>query len=227
MVRILTALLINMKKYLSSLFLLIPSALRNSKRRIVAARIRRLSVRKINLCCGNQRIPGYFGIDFMRGVDLYLDLSKDDLPFEDNSLDSVVCMSAINYFTRARGQELIEEVYRVLRPGGVARFGVQDMEGIARRYMEKDTGFFFQKLPDGRDRFEGPTLGDKFAAWFYGYAIKGVPCRYFYDYDSLAFLFKSAGFTVIGRKAFQESRLEHIQMIDNRPEQMFFLEAVK
>lgn len=227
MIRILAALIINMKKYLSSVFMLIGLALRNAKRRIVAARLRRLSVRNINLCCGNQRIPGYFGIDFARGVDLYLDLSKEDLPFEDNSLDSVVCMSAINYFTRTRGQELIKEIYRVLRPGGVARFGVQDMEGIARRYVEKDTEFFFQKLPDGRDRFEGSTLGDKFAAWFYGYAIKGVPCRYFYDYDSLAFLFKSAGFSVIERKAFQESRLEQIHMIDNRPEQMFFLEAVK
>lgn len=216
-----------MKKYLSYLLTIIPSSLRNSKRRIFASRLRRLSVKKINLCCGNQRIPGYFGIDFVRGVDLYLDLSKNDLPFEDNSLDAVVCMSAINYFTRTRGQELIEEIYRVLRPGGVARFGVQDMEGIASRYVDKDTEFFFQKLPDGRDRFEGPTLGDKFAAWFYGYAIKGIPCRYFYDYYSLAFLFSSAGFTLIERKGFQESRLEHIRMIDNRPDQMFFLEAVK
>jgi ubiquinone/menaquinone biosynthesis C-methylase UbiE len=193
----------------------------------MAMRLRKLSVNKINLCCGNQKIPAYYGIDFVRGVDLYLDLSKNDLPFQDGSLDVVVCISAINYFTRARAQELVHEVHRVLKNGGIARFGVQDMESIARRYVEKDTEFFFQKLPDGRERFEGPTLGDKFAAWFYGYAIKGVPCRYFYDYESLAHLFKKAGFTTAEKKAFLESRLEHIKQIDNRPEQMFFLEAVK
>ena len=190
-------------------------------------KLKRLSVKKINMCCGTQKIPGYFGIDFVRVADLCLDLSKNDLPFPDGSIDSVVCMSAINYFTRSRGQALVGDVYRVLKLGGVARFGVQDMESIARRYVEKDTKFYFQKLPDGRDRFEGPTIGDKFAAWFYGYEIRGIPCRYFYDYESLAFLFKTAGFSVVEKKVFQESRLNNIDLIDNRPDQMFFLEAVK
>ena len=185
------------------------------------------NIDKINLCCGPQKIPGYFGIDLSTEADLCLDLSIEDLPLRDNSIDTVVCMSAINYFTRSRGQEIIEQVYRLLKAGGIARFGVQDMEAIAKRYVEKDEAFFFQKLPDGRERFEGQTLGDKFAAWFYGYAVKGLPCRYFYDYESLAFLFKNAGFSMVERKSYCESRLDNIDMIDNRPEQMFFLEAVK
>lgn len=215
------------KKLLASGYMFVFSARKYVKRRIISLRLRRLSISKINLCCGHQKIPGYFGIDFSRGVDLYLDLSKDDLPFRDNSLDVVVCMSAINYFTRSRGQELVNDIYRVLRPGGIARFGVQDMESIALRYVRKERDFFFQKLPDGRERFEGPTLGDKFAAWFYGYAIKSSPCRYFYDYDSLSYLFKTAGFTIVEKKSFHDSRLEYIEMIDNRPDQMFFLEALK
>ena len=184
-------------------------------------------VRRINLCCGIQKVPGYLGIDFGGQVDLKLDLEKNNLPFNNDSLEAVTCISAINYFTRARGQEIVNEVFRVLQPGGVARFGVQDLESIARRYVEKDVDFFFQKLPDGRERFEGSTLGDKFAAWFYGYAIKGIPCRYFYDYDALAYLFKAAGFSVVERKEYMQSRLEDVALIDNRPDQMFYLEAVK
>jgi hypothetical protein len=118
-------------------------------------------------------------------------------------------------------------VYRVLKPGEIARFGVQDMENIARKYVDKDASFFFQRLPDGRERFEGPTIGDKFAAWFYGYVIKGVSCRYFYDYESLAFLFTNAGFRIVEKKPYLVSRLDHIDLIDNRPDQMFFLEAIK
>jgi len=215
------------KTRLLSGYVMLLCALRRGRRRLTAMRLGRLSISKINLCCGYQKIPGYYGIDFVPGVDLSLDLSKNDLPFREGSLDAVVCISAINYFTRARAQELVNEVHRVLRPGGIARFGVQDLESIARKYIEKDTEFFFQKLPDGRERFEGPTLGDKFAAWFYGYAIKGVPCRYFYDYESLAHLFRNAGFQLVEKKAFRESRLDSIDQIDNRPEQMFFLEAVK
>lgn len=187
----------------------------------------RSAVTRLNLCCGPQQIPGYLGIDFDGPVDLVLDLERRNLPFADASMEAVLCMSAINYFTRERAAELVAEVHRVLRRGGVARFGVQDLESIARRYVEKDAAFFFQTLPDGRQRFEGPTIGDKFAAWFYGYAVKGVPCRYFYDYDSLAHLFTSAGFTTVERRPFRDSRLDHIELIDNRPDQMFFLEAVK
>jgi len=184
-------------------------------------------VEKVNLCCGTQSIPGYLGVDFGGPVDLKLDLRNDNLPFADNSLQVLVCISAINYFTRQRGLEIIREVHRVLRPGGVARFGVQDMEWIARRYVERDTAFFFQKLPDGQDRFEGPTLGDKFAAWFYGYPTGGMPCRYFYDFESLVHLFKTAGFSVVEKKPFRDSRIAEVDEIDNRPDQMFFLEAVK
>jgi predicted SAM-dependent methyltransferase len=185
------------------------------------------NVKKINLCSASQIIPEYLSVDFIGKVDLRLDLEKSNLPFDDNSLDSVVCMSAINYFTRSRGQEIVNEVYRVLRKGGVTRFGVQDLFSLARRYVDKDTEFYNQLLPNGSERFQGATIADKFVQWFYGHAIKGHPCRYFYDYDSLALLFQEAGFSVVERKAYLESRLEHIELIDNRPEQMFYLEAIK
>ena len=126
-----------------------------------------------------------------------------------------------------RAQELVEETYRILKPLGVARFAVQDLESITRRYLEKDKDFFFQKLPSGRDRFEGSTLGDKYVAWFYGYSASGYPCQYFYDYESLSYLFEKAGFSKIENKSYRKSALNHIDQIDNRPGQMFFLEAIK
>ncbi len=183
-------------------------------------------VRKVNLCCGTQKVPGYFGIDFSGHVDLRLNLAKNDLPFKNGVIEVVTCASAINYFTRSRGQEIINEVFRILKPGGITRFSVQDLEEIAKRYVEKDKTFFFQKLPNGPERFEGVTLGDKFAAWFYGYEAVG-PCRYFYDYESLEYLFKAAGFSVVEKREYMDSRLKEIELIDNRPDQMFFLEAVK
>lgn len=197
------------------------------KERISILLLDHKSVKKVNLGCGSQKIPGYCGVDFGGKVDLKLNLDEGILPFKNSSVETVTCISAINYFTRRRGEEIIKEVYRILQPGGITRFGVQDLEMLARRYVEKDVEFFFQKLPDGQERFEGITLGDKFVAWFYGYAIKGAPCKYFYDYESLAYLFKKSGFSVVEKKNFMESNLEHIDLIDNRPDQMFFLEAIK
>lgn len=199
----------------------------NLVRQRLARKLSKLHVRRVNLCSGTQAVSGYFGIDVNSAADLKLDLADYDLPFRANSLDVVVCMSAINYFSRKRAQQIIAQVFRALRPGGVARFGVQDMKALARKYVEGDEAFFFQKTDDGNDRFEGPTIGDKFAAWFYGYFAGRSGCKYFYDYESLAYLFSSAGFSVVERRDFRDSRVEDIALLDNRPEQMFYLEAVK
>lgn len=187
----------------------------------------RFKVEQINLGSGSQKIPGYWGLDLTASADLMIDLSRGKLPFKSGALESVVCTSALNYFTHKRAREIIRETYRVLKPGGIARFSVQDLRSLAERYLAKDNEFFFQKLPNGQDRFEGSTLGDKFVSWFYGYKTLGGPCRYMYDYESLSYLFKEAGFSTIEKKDYRDSRLENIELIDNRPDQMFFLEAVK
>jgi len=182
---------------------------------------------KLNLCSGNQKISGYCSLDYSFSADIPINLSRGNLPFNANSLEAVTCISAINYFSRDRGQEIVNEVYRVLGDGGVARFASQDLETIARRYVVKDTDFFFQKLTNGDERFEGKTMGDKFNSWFYGYLSGGGPTKYFYDYETLADLFISAGFSVVEKKEYMDSRLKDIKSIDNREDQMFFLEAVK
>jgi predicted SAM-dependent methyltransferase len=200
---------------------------RRARRLMLEKRLRAQRIRKVNLCSGSQKVPGYFAVDSIAGADLRIDLSTMNLPFADSSLEIVVCMSAINYFKRERAKELVREIHRALQPGGVCRVGVQDLRSLAERYVRGDDEFFCQKLPDGRDRFEGPTIGDKFVAWFYGYAIGSNRCQYFYDFDSLAYLFREAGFRIVERKEYRESRIDEVQQLDNRPEQMFFLEAVK
>lgn len=181
---------------------------------------------KINLCSGDIIIPGYFNVDINYKADLIMNISKESLPFRENSAETVVCISAINYFSRHRGEEIIKEVYKILKTGGIARFGVQDLLEISRKYVNGDKDFFFQKLPDGRERFKGETMCDKINSWFYGYGHVNQE-KYMYDYETLSLLFKRAGFSKVEQKKYRESVLQNIEMIDNRPDQMFFLEAIK
>ncbi|HET6437337.1 MAG TPA: methyltransferase domain-containing protein, partial [Anaeromyxobacter sp.] len=185
------------------------------------------TVRKVNLCSGARKLSGYVNVDLAPGSDLVLDLEHSLLPFPDESVDVLVCMSAINYFTRARAQEILLDVHRVLRPGGIVRFGTQDLRVLTRRYLDRDEAFWCQKLPDGRDRFPGPTLADKLNEFFYGFHSHGKPCRFVHDFESLRELFRAAGFEDIFERRFRESALPDVDQIDNRPEQMFFMEASK
>lgn len=182
---------------------------------------------RLNLCSGARAISGFINIDIEPPADLLLDLSWQRLPFTGESVDTIVCMSAINYFTHDRAQLIVKETYRVLRPGGVARFGVQDLALLARHYVNANTGFFNEKMPDGSDRYPGASLSDKFAGFFYRFPAGGSSCRYVYDFQSLSILFRNAGFVQIEQRPYRDSRIPAIEAIDNRPEQMFFLEAVK
>lgn len=183
----------------------------------------------INLGSGPRRVPGYFNIDIdpSHQPDFVCNLSTQGLPFATGSVGAIACISTINYFSYARARQIVAECHRVLRPGGIARFGVQDLALLARHYLEHNEAFFGEKLASGKDRFPGETTADKFVNFFYGFATCGGPARYMYDFDSLAGHFRAAGFTTIERRQYRDSRLAHIEAIDNREEQMFFLEAIK
>lgn len=183
---------------------------------------------KINLCCGPVKLSDYINIDVQPSADIVLNLDKSLLPFPENSAQVVVCISAINYFTRERSLAIIRDVHRVLRPGGIVRFGVQDLRVLATRYVEDDRAFFNQRTSDGRIRFPGETMADRINEWFYGFDNGLGNCgKYVYDFETLQLLFRRAGFVEIEAKAYRESRLPDVEQIDNRPDQMFFLEATK
>jgi predicted SAM-dependent methyltransferase len=182
---------------------------------------------RVNLCCGTTILPGYVNLDVNPPADILFDLDEKLLPFPDASVRCLVCISAINYLSRERAAEVVADVYRVLVPGGAARFATQDLRLLASRYLDGDEAFYFEKLPDGRDRFPGTTFGDKFNEFFGGFRAGTKRCRHVYDFESLSLLFRRAGFDAVERKNFRESAIPGIEAIDNRPEQMFFLEAVK
>ncbi|KHK02926.1 hypothetical protein [Desulfovibrio sp. TomC] len=181
---------------------------------------------KINLCSGSVRLPGWVNVD-IQGADVNIDLERDLLPFPDACAQTVVCISALNYFTRARALTIVQEVLRILVPNGILRIGVQDLRILARSYLENDASFWAQTLADGSPRFPGPTFADKLNGFFYGFPAHGKACKYVYDADSLAYLLAEAGYTQIAPRAYRQSVIPEVESIDNRPEQMFFMEASK
>ena len=113
---------------------------------------------RVNLCCGPILLNDYVNVDINPVADVVIDLEKELLPFPDNSVDTLICIAGINYFSRQRGIEIITDVHRVLRPGGVARFATQDLRKLATSYIEGDARFFNQTLPDGSTVEAGAAL---------------------------------------------------------------------
>lgn len=187
----------------------------------------RRPLRCVNLCSGSTTLPGWCNIDCGGNPDIIINLETHLLPFPDNCIDYLACISAINYFTFERGRKIIRDVYRVLRPGGVARFASQDLQVLSAHYLQRNVDFWFEKLTNGKDRFPGETFAEKFNAFFTDFLAHGHGCKVVYDYETLENIFCNCGFEYIEKTTFKQSRLPDIDLLDNRPEQMFFLEAIK
>ncbi len=90
----------------------------------------------VNLGCGTRRHPDWTNADMVpAGPDvLAVDLRKR-LPFADATLDAVYASHVLEHLTPLEARLLLGEMRRVLRPGGVVRIVVPDLEAIVRGYL--------------------------------------------------------------------------------------------
>ncbi len=91
----------------------------------------------LNLGCGATFHEDWVNIDFtdQGGKVLAYDL-RLGIPFVDNSFDVVYHSHILEHMPKAWGEFFLEECYRVLRPGGLLRVVLPDLENITRNYLD-------------------------------------------------------------------------------------------
>jgi predicted SAM-dependent methyltransferase len=92
----------------------------------------------LNLGCGNRYHPDWINMDITprgQGV-IRCDLTRG-IPLPDGSCDVVYHSHLLEHLRRPDALSLIKECYRVLKPGGILRVAVPDLEQICRQYLEK------------------------------------------------------------------------------------------
>jgi predicted SAM-dependent methyltransferase len=134
---------------------------------------------------------------------------EEGLPFEDDCVDYIFCSHVVEHFFRSDAKVLLHEMQRVLKPGGVARICVPDLEHAVRLYHQGDKAaaleYFFVDGPSGYYRRH----------------------RYLYDFDLLREAMSDAGFVGVRRCAFREGSVPDLELLDNRPEETLYAEGRK
>jgi predicted SAM-dependent methyltransferase len=88
---------------------------------------------RLHLGSGGHRIEGWVNVDLEpAGTDVLADGARA-LPFPDASAAFVHCEDLIEHLDRRGGTRLLEECFRVLRPGGVLRLLTPDLARLVRR----------------------------------------------------------------------------------------------
>ncbi|MBA3047830.1 methyltransferase domain-containing protein [Patescibacteria group bacterium] len=77
--------------------------------------------KKLNLGCGNKKIPGFAGVDFVKtkAAEIVHDLNKFPYPFPDNSVDEILMDNVLEHLDDVI--KVMEEVYRICKHGAIIK----------------------------------------------------------------------------------------------------------
>jgi len=91
----------------------------------------------LNLGCGEKFHKKWVNIDFASHHENVIahNLLKG-IPFDENVFDVVYHSHVLEHFARGDGKAFITECYRVLKPGGILRVAVPDLEQIVKNYLQ-------------------------------------------------------------------------------------------
>jgi predicted SAM-dependent methyltransferase len=162
---------------------------------------------QIHIGCGGHHLPGWVNLDNYPAP-LATNLACG-LPLPDCSARYVFLSHLLEHlFYPAESHRLLDEIRRVLQPGGIVRIVVPDIEQCINAYIDNNAAFFFARrehrnnVPDDATRLEhflayagaGPTPQHLFEHHKFGY-----------DFETLRRCLERSGFTDVRRCDFQQS----------------------
>jgi len=177
-------------------------------------------VKRLNWGCGEHFAAGWINSDVKAhpGVDLVADI-RQGLPLQRDSIDYAVGIHVLPELAYPDLVPALEELHRVLVPGGTLRLALPDLRRGIDAYLAGDEDYF--KV--GRD--EVASLGGRFIVQmlWYGYS------RSLFTVDFALELLERAGFEEVRQCSFGQtaSGIDEIVALDNREEESLFVEGRK
>jgi predicted SAM-dependent methyltransferase len=90
----------------------------------------------LNLGCGSRFHPDWVNVDFISTSPGIISCNlRAGIPFKDRTFDVVYHSHLLEHFTRDEANNFIQDCKRVLKPGGIIRIVVPDLEMIVRTYL--------------------------------------------------------------------------------------------
>jgi len=128
-------------------------------------------------------------------------------PFEDACADAVFASHLLEHMPLDVAANCLREIYRVLKPGGIVRLGVPDLDLLVRRFDPHAPDEFVAQI------FESRHSRDKNRH------------HWMYNETSLAAALRRTGFVDPVRRTYGVGECPDIASLDNRPEITLFMEA--
>jgi predicted SAM-dependent methyltransferase len=147
------------------------------------------------------------------------------LPFEDNSVDGIRAEHFFEHLeTREELPSFLKDCRRVLKTGGVLRLIVPDAERYLRAYAHDDLSGFVELATPIPFPADLPTKLDLVNHVFH----QSGEHRWAYDFETLSWRLRSAGFERVLKMSYQESLdPELAQDRENHAPYSLYVDAIK
>ena len=90
----------------------------------------------LNFGCGTRPHVRCVNVDLESRPGIICHDLRDPLPFQSHHFDGAYSSHVLEHFTPTQAHALLRELNRVLRPGGIVRIVVPDLEEICREYLK-------------------------------------------------------------------------------------------
>jgi SAM-dependent methyltransferase len=91
----------------------------------------------LNIGCGETLHPEWVNIDIVASASAVQAYDvRRGLPYADRMFDACYCSHMLEHISKDEARVIVDEVYRVLKENGIARFVVPDLEQIVRLYLK-------------------------------------------------------------------------------------------
>jgi predicted SAM-dependent methyltransferase len=140
---------------------------------------------------------------------MHHDLSHS-IPLKDQSADFVYSSHFLEHLFKREAERLLTDSFRVLKPGGVIRICIPDLAYAVEMYERGEKTAMLENYFFVEDK-ESQLARHK----------------YMYDFDLLQSLLERLGFSQVVRCSYQQGKTPDLKLLDNRPDETLFVEAIK
>lgn len=172
-------------------------------------------------------LPKFYNEDWprIRLVDI-----RKKLPLPDNSVDFAYCSQALEHFEFWQVEEIINEIYRILKPKGVARISVPDIDKMVQLYLKENKTNPVEAAKNLNLLWWGHEKNIRPGNFLIKLSHLFIrPHQWQYNKAAMGDMLKKAGFKSVVSRPFRKGLvpgLKGVELIIHR-DHSFYLEAIK
>ena len=173
---------------------------------------------RLHVGCGRVKLQGWINADLDPRAQLVINI-KHRLPFPENDLDRIYSEHVLEHVPVESGLVFLKEAHRILKPGGVVRIAMPDLDDIVDGYTHDWRRFDWIHWP-GHEFIETKAEMINIAFRWWGH-------QYLYNKEELERRLRQSGFSSIVFCNHSDSSYPDLRNLETRADSKLVVEATK